>query len=233
MFCMELKKVVIPLNCSIPEVVCRTESRCSADWEINPLLHYILYGADQGRDPSPNVHSKWYGINDEDVADAGLNPLQHYMEYGRLEGRRAHKYDDDALVRSFLKQNETVEAARLFATMGPAFDDPIKVIVCPLTDLHTYAENAGKIIANPTEIAFLTGAANRDSESRLNFRASSRSRPSPYLAELSEVMMLPGSSLIIDRSGRALDDELDFAVRRFQIASPNAATFSATPTASF
>ena len=66
-------------------------------------------------------HSKWYRDQYEDVADAGLNPLQHYMEYGRLEGRRAHKYDDDALVRSFLKQNETVEAARLFRNDGAGF----------------------------------------------------------------------------------------------------------------
>jgi len=182
----------------------------------NPLLHYVRHGAEEGRDPSPLFHSKWYLAQNPDVAAARMNPLQHYMEYGRREGRRAHEHDDDALVRGLLYQHETVAAARLFATMGPTFDDPIKVMVCPLTDLHTEAEKSDKIIANAAEIEFLTGATKSDGPRRPDSRASSRSRPSPYLAEFSEVMMLPGSSLIIDRSGRAFDDELDFAVRQFR-----------------
>jgi hypothetical protein len=59
-----------------------------ADWGINPVRHYIAYGAAEGRDPSPKFETSWYLPSYSDVRESGLNPLAHYLRKGAAEGRR-------------------------------------------------------------------------------------------------------------------------------------------------
>jgi hypothetical protein len=54
---------------------------------MNPLVHYLQYGAAEGRDPHPLFDTDWYLANNPDVSWARLNPLSHYLHYGTLEGR--------------------------------------------------------------------------------------------------------------------------------------------------
>jgi len=54
---------------------------------INPAWHYLVYGAFEGRDPSPLFSSRWYLDTYDDVKKASINPLVHYLRYGRREGR--------------------------------------------------------------------------------------------------------------------------------------------------
>ena len=54
---------------------------------MNPLEHYIAFGAKEGRDPSPFFDSSAYLAAYQDVAAAGVNPLQHYLQFGIHEGR--------------------------------------------------------------------------------------------------------------------------------------------------
>lgn len=56
-----------------------------AEFEYPPLLHYMVYGALEGRSPGPDFDSKLYLARYPDVA--GLNPLLHYLDHGRNEGR--------------------------------------------------------------------------------------------------------------------------------------------------
>lgn len=58
--------------------------------KINPLLHYILYGAWDNKNPNPLFDSAWYLSQYRDVYVAGENPLCHYMIYGWKEGRDPH-----------------------------------------------------------------------------------------------------------------------------------------------
>ncbi|MCC7560866.1 MAG: class I SAM-dependent methyltransferase [Methanobacterium sp.] len=47
---------------------------------MDPLLHYIYYGYNEGRKPNP----KWddnFCLNERDVKDSGLNPLVYYAVY--------------------------------------------------------------------------------------------------------------------------------------------------------
>jgi hypothetical protein len=59
-----------------------------ADWGLNPVRHYIAYGAAEGRDPSPKFDTSWYLRSCSDVRQSGLNPLAHYLRKGAAEGRR-------------------------------------------------------------------------------------------------------------------------------------------------
>jgi O-antigen biosynthesis protein len=70
----------------------------SAEWYLDqyqdvavagqdPLEHYLLYGAAEGRDPGPKFSTTGYLARYDDVADTGINPLLHYIRCGQSEGR--------------------------------------------------------------------------------------------------------------------------------------------------
>jgi GT2 family glycosyltransferase len=63
-----------------------------ADARLDPVTHYIEFGAGEGRNPNPLFDSAWYLSYYPDVAAAGANPLVHYVEYGSRvqEGRDPH-----------------------------------------------------------------------------------------------------------------------------------------------
>lgn len=54
---------------------------------MDPIKHYLRYGAKEGRDPCAAFSTKGYNARYPDVASAGFNPLVHYLKYGRREGR--------------------------------------------------------------------------------------------------------------------------------------------------
>jgi hypothetical protein len=54
---------------------------------VDPVLHYLDWGATEGRDPSSLFDTEWYASGNPDVRRAGLNPLVHYLRYGQREGR--------------------------------------------------------------------------------------------------------------------------------------------------
>jgi len=58
-----------------------------ADQHVDPLVHYVLDGWREGRDPSPWFSTTSYLALHRDVAAAGTNPLLHYIRHGRAEGR--------------------------------------------------------------------------------------------------------------------------------------------------
>jgi len=58
-----------------------------ANQRIDPLVHYLLNGWQEGRDPSPWFSTTSYLALHRDVATAGINPLLHYIRNGRAEGR--------------------------------------------------------------------------------------------------------------------------------------------------
>jgi hypothetical protein len=62
------------------------------DGELNmaPAMHYLLYGAWQGKDPNPMFSSYFYLNKYKDVYYAGMNPLLHYSLHGWKEGRDPH-----------------------------------------------------------------------------------------------------------------------------------------------
>jgi glycosyltransferase involved in cell wall biosynthesis/cephalosporin hydroxylase len=54
---------------------------------INPINHYVAFGAREGRDPSPSFSTASYLANNPDVASAGVNPFSHFIRHGANEGR--------------------------------------------------------------------------------------------------------------------------------------------------
>jgi len=54
---------------------------------IDPIRHFVLQGAREGRQPCMLFDSAYYNATYPDVPKAGLNPLVHYCEFGWKEGR--------------------------------------------------------------------------------------------------------------------------------------------------
>ena len=54
---------------------------------IEPLVHFLLNGAAEGRDPSAIFNTSHYLAQNPDVAASGMNPLSHYILYGGRERR--------------------------------------------------------------------------------------------------------------------------------------------------
>ncbi|TLT05667.1 hypothetical protein FE243_09535 [Aliarcobacter thereius] len=61
--------------------------------DIDPIKHYILYGAREGRNPSLSFDTKFYLDNYKDVKESGMNPLLHFIQYGKKEKRNPRKFD--------------------------------------------------------------------------------------------------------------------------------------------
>src|SRR5690606_24521569 len=101
-----LKKLVQPVKTSNQNLaqeiaLLRTSTLFDAQWylqhypdvasaNIDPAEHYLLYGAAEGRQPSPDFDANWYLEQNPDVANAGLNPLLHFIMFGQNEGRAGH-----------------------------------------------------------------------------------------------------------------------------------------------
>lgn len=61
-------------------------------FKIDPLVHYLKFGAREGRDPHPLFSTSSYLEDNADVALAGVNPLVHYLKFGAKEGRRPNRF---------------------------------------------------------------------------------------------------------------------------------------------
>ncbi|WP_417692159.1 glycosyltransferase [Roseibium sp.] len=65
-----------------------------AENEIDPALHYLRFGAAEGRQPSPDFDGERYLEENIDVLESGVNPLIHYLLHGQHEGRGIFKAND-------------------------------------------------------------------------------------------------------------------------------------------
>jgi GT2 family glycosyltransferase len=68
---------------------------------MDPLQHYLRYGAQQDRDPHPLFETKWYLSQRPELTNIGLTPLEHYISYGGREGRSPHpEFDSQFYIRN-------------------------------------------------------------------------------------------------------------------------------------
>ena len=54
---------------------------------VPPALHYLLFGAAAGRDPSARFDGEWYLSQYPDARQAGVNPLLHYLRNDAVADR--------------------------------------------------------------------------------------------------------------------------------------------------
>ena len=75
---------------------------------IDPLQHFLQFGAQEGRQPDGLFSPAFYLANSPDVAAAGINPLTHYFAFGAREGRNPSALFNQ---NAYLQANPDVAAA--------------------------------------------------------------------------------------------------------------------------
>jgi glycosyltransferase involved in cell wall biosynthesis len=104
---------------SSDEMICADAGLFDSNWyleqnpdvaksRMDPIAHYVSWGASEGRDPNPLFDSDWYLEQNPDVAAAGMNALVHYIRSGAAEGRNPGPLFD---TRNYLIQNPEVAAS--------------------------------------------------------------------------------------------------------------------------
>ena len=56
-----------------------------AESGMDPIRHYIAFGAREGRDPSPEFSTRGYLSSNPDVGATGVNPLWHFIRHGAVK----------------------------------------------------------------------------------------------------------------------------------------------------
>lgn len=89
------------------------------DAGIDPVLHYLDFGAKESRNPSGSFSTSKYLEHYPDVADAGINPLVHFIKSGLAEGRVAIAVEECIPVDDIVSARwAALRPLRLFAIPG-------------------------------------------------------------------------------------------------------------------
>jgi len=77
---------------------------------INPLLHYLRFGSNEGRKANPYFDDAWYYSEYPDVLQDKSNAFAHYLNHGWKEGR-----DPSSLfsTNGYLSKNNDIKEAKL------------------------------------------------------------------------------------------------------------------------
>src|SRR5580658_9806321 len=98
--------------------------------DLDPLRHFILYGAAEGRDPNRFFDSAWYADRYPDVAPSGYSPLLHYLICGAGELRHPHPRFDAAYYADLHPEaatNPLLHHIRVGASRGWLTEQPIDI----------------------------------------------------------------------------------------------------------
>ncbi len=119
---------------------------------MDPVLHYLLHGRRERRDPGPDFDAAFYLEHSPDVAAAGTDPLVHYLRIGQAEGRATRAVPGAGVPRAPVALTEVLAPRRVVVISGE-----------PTTPGHVYralrfaaaAEQAGAHVTvfGVTEIA--------------------------------------------------------------------------------
>lgn len=106
---------------------------------FDPIVHYLLFGGYEGRDPSQRFDAQDYLDRYPDVRLSGVNPLLHYLKWGRPELRRIQPRtgvpkvltgEAEARPAAFTQTAPSLEAFKKLAALREGIErDPARVQV--------------------------------------------------------------------------------------------------------
>jgi len=71
--------------------------------KMDPVEHFLLHGAAEGRYPSSDFSPSFYLEKNPDVEKSGMHPLIHYIRYGKTEQRKCISKEEQEKLTGILK----------------------------------------------------------------------------------------------------------------------------------
>ena len=132
---------------------------------VDPLQHWAVVGAFEGRDPNRWFDTQVYIRDNPDVDAMGLNPLWHYLVQGRAQGRpsrRVHAAEELALrgARSHAGHNPPIETlaclapASLRAALEARLTGAAGVTLSVSHDRYAHSVGGVQILVSDEQLAF-------------------------------------------------------------------------------
>jgi len=105
-----------------------------AGWE--PILHYVLHGTSEGRNPHPMFDTTYYLEQVPGLAASGSNPLLHFITRGMKEGLRPHPAyrADDLLGDRARRSTRSAPETALLPVSAEEQEAPATTDVSPAPD---------------------------------------------------------------------------------------------------
>lgn len=87
----------------------------------DPLLHYMLYGFKEGRNPNTTFDNDYYLSENPDVKDLNISPLVHHSIFGHKEHRKINANQELKVIRVNQVNNSNMQSI-----IEVTFNQPIK-----------------------------------------------------------------------------------------------------------
>lgn len=87
---------------------------------VDPIIHYLVLGFQQARNPNPLFDNRYYQKTNPDVLSRKVNPLVHYIMVGAKAGRKPHPlFDTEYYLQTYGKAlPEGMNPLRHFLLLG-------------------------------------------------------------------------------------------------------------------
>lgn len=101
----------------------------------DPVLHYVLKGAAENRNPCDLFDTAYYIEKNPDVAKVPVNPFLHYCQFGFKEGRSPSvAFDGPWYIRTYLGEEADTNPLRHYLEVGRAAGLEIRRVPDPVRD---------------------------------------------------------------------------------------------------
>jgi hypothetical protein len=131
----------------VPEAVAST---------LDPLDHYIEFGASAGHSPGPHFDAAWYLERYNDVAAGQLNPLLHFIRYGKQEGRDPYP-PAPSLFDHFQSLGSNCELGEVQRHFGSEPLGLFRFATTPLKGLMPFLTGKSDPFASPATVEIVVG----------------------------------------------------------------------------
>ncbi len=88
---------------------------------VNPLTHFLLSGAQEGRNPSALFNIEWYVTQYPDALKSSVNPLVHYLIKGAAKGYHPNPlFDTNWYLQHYPEAAEAINPLTHYVSLGAA-----------------------------------------------------------------------------------------------------------------